>query len=154
MLILGAAVLFILIAVNAGLYFWGKKRKKISKKTASNVLSASAVMVLLSVFLVSVGTVVLTINKAHAVEPAAAVETVKAPAPVQGVNGLGLVAAGIAVGVGCIGGGIAVGMSAAAAIGAISENPKMFGNAIVFVGLAEGVAIYGVVIAIMILNKL
>ena len=153
MLVLGLAVLFILVAVNAGLYFWGKRKKRLSNKTASSVLKASAGLVLASVFLVSIGTVMLSVNKLHAAEKVAG-EQVQATTPVQGVNGLGLIAAGLAVGIGCIGGGIAVGMSAAAAIGAISENPKMFGNAIVFVGLAEGVAIYGVVIAIMILNKL
>lgn len=153
MLILALTILFILVGVNTGLYFWGKRKKKLTKRTASSVLKASAALVLISVFLVTIGTIMLSVNKLHATTPSAGVQ-VQAPAPVAPVNGLGLIAAGLAVGIGCIGGGIAVGMSGAAAIGAISENPKMFGNAIVFVGLAEGVAIYGVVIAIMILNKL
>ncbi|MGL4393885.1 MAG: ATP synthase subunit C [Brevinema sp.] len=62
--------------------------------------------------------------------------------------------AGLSVGLACIGTGIATGMSASAAIGAVSENPKMLGTSLLFVGLSEGIAIYGVIIAIMILGKL
>jgi V/A-type H+-transporting ATPase subunit K len=42
----------------------------------------------------------------------------------------------------------------AAAIGAVAEKPEVFGRALVFVGLAEGIAIYGLIISIMILNRL
>lgn len=66
-------------------------------------------------------------------------------------DGLGLLAAALAVGVTGIGGGIAVGPSAAAAIGATSEDPKNFGKAIIFVALGEGIALYGLLIAILIL---
>ena len=52
-----------------------------------------------------------------------------------------------------IGAGIAVASSASAAIGAISENPKTFGKALIFVALAEGVALYGMLISIQILAK-
>jgi len=55
------------------------------------------------------------------------------------------------VGITGIGGGIAVGPSAAAAIGATSEDPKNFGKAIIFVALGEGIALYGLLIAILIL---
>ena len=68
--------------------------------------------------------------------------------------GLGYLAAALAVGVGSIGCGIAVGNAAPAAIGAIAEEPKAFGKALIFVALGEGVAIYGLLIAIMILGKL
>lgn len=80
------------------------------------------------------------------------------PTPVQpgvpAAAGLGYLAAAIAVGLGSLGAGIAVGMAATAGLGAISENPRLFGNAIVFVGLAEGIAIYGLIIAIMVLSRL
>jgi len=66
-------------------------------------------------------------------------------------DGLGLLAAALAVGITGIGGGIAVGPSAAAAIGATSEDPKNFGKAIIFVALGEGIALYGLLIAILIL---
>ncbi|MFN3660128.1 MAG: ATP synthase subunit C [Brevinematales bacterium] len=68
--------------------------------------------------------------------------------------GIGLLAAAIAVAVGALGGGIAVGMAASAGMGALSENPKLFGNILIFVGLAEGIAIYGLVVALFILQKL
>ena len=50
-----------------------------------------------------------------------------------------------------IGGGIAVASSASAALGAISENDKAFGKALIFVGLAEGVALYGLIVALLLL---
>ena len=68
--------------------------------------------------------------------------------------GLGYLAAALAVGIGSIGCGIAVGNAAPAAIGAIAEEPKAFAKALIFVALGEGVAIYGLLIAIMILSKL
>ena len=67
-------------------------------------------------------------------------------------DGLKYIGAGLAVGLACIGGGIAVSSSASSAIGAISENEKLLGKSLIFVALAEGVAIYGLVIAFMILN--
>lgn len=66
---------------------------------------------------------------------------------------LGLLAAALATGLSCIGAGIAVAMVASSAIGAISENPGLLGKTIIFAGLAEGIAIYGLIISIMILNK-
>ncbi len=63
------------------------------------------------------------------------------------------IAAAIAVGVGSLGGGAAVGYVGAAAMGAIGEKPELAGRALIFVGLAEGIAIYGLIIAIMILGK-
>ena len=56
------------------------------------------------------------------------------------------------IGLIAIGAGIAVASSGAAAIGAIAEKPDSFGRALIFVGLAEGIAIYGLIISFMILN--
>ncbi len=50
-------------------------------------------------------------------------------------------------------GGIAVGLVGAAAMGAVGEKPEISGKALIFLGLAEGIAIYGLIIAIMILGK-
>ena len=69
-------------------------------------------------------------------------------------NGIGMIAAAIATGLACIGSGIAVAVVASSAVGAISENPSLLGKTIIFAGLAEGIAIYGLIIAIMILNKI
>jgi len=54
----------------------------------------------------------------------------------------------------CIASGFAVARIGSAAIGAVSEKPELMGRTLVFLGLAEGIAIYGLIIAIMILNKL
>lgn len=67
---------------------------------------------------------------------------------------MGLLAAALATGLACIGAGIAVAIVASSAIGAISENPSLLGKTIIFAGLAEGIAIYGLIISIMILNKI
>jgi len=69
-------------------------------------------------------------------------------------TGLGYIGAALAVGLSGIGGGIAVSAAASAALGAISENDKVFGKALIFVGLAEGVALYGLLIAFMIITNL
>lgn len=66
-------------------------------------------------------------------------------------KGLAMIAASIAVGIAGIAGGIAVASGAPAAIAATSENPKSFGKYMVFVALGEGIALFGVVIAIMII---
>ncbi len=66
--------------------------------------------------------------------------------------GSGLIAAGIAAGVSAIAAGIAVAYVGAAAVGAVSEKPEVFGRTIIFVALGEGIAVLGLVIAIMILG--
>lgn len=62
-------------------------------------------------------------------------------------------AAALSTGLACIGGGIAVGGSGAAAIGATAEKPETFGRSLLFVGLAEGIAIYGLVLSFIILGR-
>lgn len=68
-------------------------------------------------------------------------------------RGLVMIAAGLAMGLSGIGGGIAVAAGAPAAIAATSENPKSFAKSMIFVALGEAIAIYGLVIAIMIMNS-
>ncbi|SFB77090.1 V/A-type H+-transporting ATPase subunit K [Brevinema andersonii] len=72
----------------------------------------------------------------------------------ESAYGLGFLGAGLSVGLACIGAGIATGMATSAGIGAVSDNPKMLGQSLLFVGLSEGIAIYGLIIAIMILGRL
>ena len=59
--------------------------------------------------------------------------------------------AAIAVGVACIAGGLAVGKIGAAAMGAMSETPEVSGKAIPFVGLAEGICLWGFLVALLII---
>ncbi len=66
----------------------------------------------------------------------------------------GLIGAALATGLSSLGAGYAVASVGTAAIGAIAEKPELFGRVMVFVGLAEGIAIYGLIISILILNRL
>jgi V/A-type H+-transporting ATPase subunit K len=65
----------------------------------------------------------------------------------------GFMAAALAVGLSSLGAAIAVAVVGSAALGAMSERPELGGRALIFLGLAEGIAIYGLIIAIMILGK-
>lgn len=69
-------------------------------------------------------------------------------------QGMGFLAAALSTGLSALGAGIAVAAAAPAAIGAVSENSKAFGKAIIFVVLGEGIAIYGLLISILIINQL
>lgn len=60
-------------------------------------------------------------------------------------------AAAIAVGVACIAGGLAVGQIGAAAMGAMAENPELSGKALPYVGLAEGICLWGFLVALLML---
>jgi V/A-type H+-transporting ATPase subunit K len=60
-------------------------------------------------------------------------------------------AAALAVGISCIAGGIAVGQIGAAAMGAMSENPELSGKAIPYVGLAEGICLWGFLVGLLII---
>ncbi|MBD3182275.1 ATPase [Candidatus Poribacteria bacterium] len=68
--------------------------------------------------------------------------------------GLGFLAAAISTSVSAIAAGIAVSIVGSAAMSAVAESPEIMGRSIIFVGLAEGIAIYGLIISIMILGKL
>lgn len=66
----------------------------------------------------------------------------------------GLLSAALATGLSSLAAGYAVAKLGAAAVGALAEKPDLFGRLLIFVGLAEGIAIYGVIISILILNRL
>lgn len=69
-------------------------------------------------------------------------------------TGLGYIAAALVTGASCVGGGIAVASAASAALGALSEDGSIFGKSMIFVAMAEGVCLYGLIISFMILGKL
>ncbi len=77
--------------------------------------------------------------------------TVSAPAAPAGESPWKPFAAALAVGVSCIAGGIAVGQIGAAAMGAMSENPELSGKALPYAGLAEGICLWGFLVALFIL---
>lgn len=69
-------------------------------------------------------------------------------------TGLGFIGAALSIGLAGIGGGLALSAGAPAAIGAVAENPKSFGKSMIFVALGEAVAIYGLIIAFLIVLKI
>lgn len=127
--------------VAAGLAFtWSmRRRRKVALAVAvgTNLLLGIAATVLL----------ILTAGASHAV---AGMQLVAATSSTDWAPSIG---AAIAVAGSSIGAAIAVAYTGAAALAAISEKPEIFGRAMVIVGLAEGIAIYGLVIAVALLNR-
>ncbi len=101
-----------------------------------------------------------TPSDAVAVSEETAAEPVETEAEAASNNGagtavgLGFIGAALSIGLAGIGGGIALSAGAPAAIGAVAEDPSSFGKAIIFVALGEAVAIYGLIIAFLIVLKL
>lgn len=69
-------------------------------------------------------------------------------------DGMAYLAMALSTGMATIGAGYAVGAVGSSALGAISEDPKLLGKTLIYVGLAEGVAIYGLIISIIIMGKI
>jgi V/A-type H+-transporting ATPase subunit K len=78
-------------------------------------------------------------------------EAEAAPAREQNSSVWKYFAAAIAVGISCIAGGIAVGQIGSAAMGAMSENPELSGKALPYAGLAEGICLWGFLVALLIM---
>ena len=108
---------------------------------------ALALTVVAGIFCLA-GTAMLFIAPAFAADEAA--RTVVAP----GVLQWGYLAAALATGLSSLGAGYAVAAVGSAAVGALAEKPELLGRTIVLVGLAEGIAIYGLIVSILILNRL
>ncbi|NLG40723.1 MAG: hypothetical protein GX544_03390 [Chloroflexi bacterium] len=70
-----------------------------------------------------------------------------------GADSYASIGAALSTGLAAIAAGFAVSNTGSAAIGAISEKPELFGQSLIFVGLAEGIAIYGMLISFLILNR-
>ena len=94
-------------------------------------------------------TLAVSVSAALAAEPAAG-----AAQAAGNAVGLGLIGAALATGLACIGAGIAVAFVGAAALGVIGEKPALFGRTLIYMGLAEGIAIYGIVISLFILGRI
>lgn len=69
-------------------------------------------------------------------------------------SGLGFIAAALSTGLATIGTGYAVGVVGSSALGAVSEDSSILGKTLIFVGLAEGIAIYGLIVSLLILGRL
>lgn len=116
--------------------------RKVNGRNARRILGMNVI----SLFgMIAVATVLLIAGGVNAF----AAETTAAAS----ADGLRFIAAALSTGLACIGAGIAVASTGSAAIGAISEDSRLLGRTIIFVGLAEGIAIYGMIITILILNR-
>ncbi len=137
------AVLVFIIALPLVSIFKGKASKKSAKLRLATHISAF--------FAIIVGAFVFSIA-----DISVFAEEVTAVSGIEGTlaQGLGFLSAALATGMSALGAGIAVAAAAPAAIGAFSENEKNFGKSLIFVALGEGVAIYGLLISILIINSL
>lgn len=134
-----AAALLLSIAIPFGAFTAGEKTKgRYKKALALNALLFTGTL--------------LTAAGLFFTGNAMAAETASAAA--NSAAGFGYLAAALSTGMSCIGGGIAVSAAASAALGAISEDGSILGKSLIFVGLAEGVCLYGLIISFMILGKL
>jgi len=132
------AALTLSIILPFGYYLIGEKNKKRYKKAlGTNAFFFFSAFVFAGIFMFT--------GDASAAEGASAASS---------AAGFGYLAAGLSTGLSCIGGGIAVASAASAALGAISEDSSALGKSLIFVGLAEGVCLYGLIISFMILGKL
>ena len=68
--------------------------------------------------------------------------------------GLALIGAGIPTALATVGAGLAVGPVGTASLAVIAEKPEMFGRTLIYLGLAEGIAIYGLVVTILLMGKI
>ena len=127
---LGFLVLAVILPI--GIFFIGERSPARFRSTlAVNILSFFGVLLFATVFLFS--------NTAQA-------------SMLTDASGLKYIGAALATGMATIGAGVATGSTASAAMGALSENEGIMGKALIFVALAEGIAIYGLIISIMILG--
>jgi V/A-type H+-transporting ATPase subunit K len=99
--------------------------------------------------LCALGTALLFLEPAVAAEEGAAARLLD-----PGIVQWGYLAAALATGLSSLGAGFAVASVGSAAIGAVTEKPELLGRTLIFVGLAEGIAIYGLIVSILILNRL
>ena len=134
-----AAALILSIGVPFGAFAAGEKTKGRYKTALGvNLFLFFGTMILAAVLMFS--------GSAMAAEETAAAGVSAA--------GLGYISAALSTGLSCLGGGIAVSAAASAALGAISEDSSILGKSLIFVGLAEGVCLYGLIISFIILGQL
>ena len=69
-------------------------------------------------------------------------------------TGLGIIGVGIPTALSTVGAGIAVGPIGTASLAVLAEKPEIFGRTLIYLGLAEGIAIYGLVMSILLLDKI
>ncbi len=139
-IILISLIIIILGTIFTGVYLYNSN-KKIKKNTMKRALAVNIVLT------------VMALLSALAF-PGTSFAASEVAAVAGGDKGLGLIAMALSTGLAAIGTGYAVGAVGSSAVGAVSEDPKILGKTLIFVGLAEGIAIYGLIISILILGRL
>jgi V/A-type H+-transporting ATPase subunit K len=86
--------------------------------------------------------------------PATAAEAAATVAIDPAIVRWGFIAAALAAGLSALAAGYAVAQVGTAAVGALAEKPELLGRVLILVGLAEGIAIYGLIVAILIFNRI
>lgn len=127
----------------------------LARAAARHGRRAGFLMVGLSVLVLVAAVVLLAVaaGPAGAVVGAGAAKAAGSATAAAGGNSAALIGAAIAVAGSTIGAGVAVAYVGAAALAAMSERPELFGRAMVIVGLAEGIAIYGLIVGIILIGK-
>ena len=128
----------------AMIYFLRQRRAAPGRATRSLVLGMTGFNVVMGLMAAGVGFVWLF-------SPSTVMASTSAQAVVS--DPYAGVAAALSTGLAAVGAGIAVSGTGAAAVGSIAQKPESFGRALIFVGLAEGIAIYGLIISFMVLNR-
>lgn len=138
--ILIATTLIVLMTIGTGVFMIYNKmtgdRKKLKKIIRTNLFVFLPVLVLAIIILVP--------------------QAISAAPETSGDSGVGLgyLAAALSTGLATIGTGYAVGVVGSSALGAVSEDSSILGKTLIFVGLAEGIAIYGLIVSLLILGRL
>jgi V/A-type H+-transporting ATPase subunit K len=113
-------------------------------------LSVPIVLTAVAALLALLGTAILLAPSGLAAAEAGGA----ASAFAAGERGWGFFAAALATGLSSLGAGFAVARVGTAAVAALTEKPELLGRLLIFVGLAEGIAIYGLIVSILILDRL
>ena len=121
------------------------------KKTRSVLKVSLLGVMLISVILVALQPGLFASDLDHSAVSSTAIAEVRMNGRDRAIS---FFAAMAAVSFACLASAYALGRIGSAAMGAMSEKPELGGRAIIFLGMAEGIAIYGLIVAIMILNKL
>ena len=145
MIIIGALVIGMIPIIPAVIYFLRQRQAAPVQATRGLVLGIKGFNVVLALMALGVG-VVWLFSPATVMAAASQAQTAAADPYVT-------LAAAVSTGLACIGAGIAVSGTGAAAIGAIAEKPESFGRSLIFVGLGEGIAIYGLIISFLVLGR-
>ncbi len=96
----------------------------------------------------------LGIRDVLAADPAMVAAAAQGAREISTGMGLAIIGVGLPTGLSTIGAGIAVGPIGAASLAAVMERPEALGRSLIFLGLAEGIAIYGLVVSILLLNRI